>query len=241
MTKKTTLTLFYTGIAAFCIAIVSVSFYLRSKLPKPDMKIIVDSGKEVVEDWGEISEDLEAINQEGLQVRLSDLKGKVWLVAEFFAVCPHCMRRNGEELQQIYQEFGSNPDFHIVCISVDPENDKVERLEQYGSVLNADPANWWFLNAGDNETTHRYLEKVLKFFAVKERTDPMDIETNGRYAHDLSFLLVDRNFKVVGKWPLADLRTEQGRALYPGRYEAEKKQLFDRIRAELALDPNPSE
>lgn len=233
MSRKTTIVLFYTGVAVISIAILALAFFIRSRMPRPELPPIVNYGKQESPRWFDISRDLEATNQEGRPVKLSELKGKVWVVAEFFAVCPHCAVRNGEELRKIYDAFANHPDFHIVCISVDPDNDKVEQLADYGKALNADPKNWWFLNAGKAKETHDYLEKVLKFFAIKERTDPVDIETNGRYSHDLGFLLVDRDFRVVGKWPLADARSEQARQMDPNLYSRLKTEMFDRIRTEL--------
>lgn len=241
MSKKATLTIFYSAIALFCLAILLLSRYLHhqnensGKMPEPPTQVI-DVGKEKPVEWFTIEEDLVATNQEGKEVRLSDLKGKVWLAANFFAVCPMCAQRNGEELHKIYEAFGDDPDFHMVCISVDPENDHVERLKAYGGALNADPSNWWFLNAGSEEETHRYIEEELKFFGVRERKDPVDIEANGRYAHDLAFILVDRDFRVVGKWPLADARTPEAKARQPELYDELKKDLFERIRAELEND-----
>jgi len=239
MTRKTTIALFYTGVAIVSVAIVGLAFFLRTRLPQPARPQVVNVGKETPERWFEIGRDLEAVNQAGEKVRLSDLKGKVWVAAEFFAVCPHCAVRNGEELHKIYAEFGNHPDFHIVCISVDPDNDKQEQLATYSKALNADPENWWFLNAGGAEATHAYLENELKFFAVRQRTDPLDIEANGRYAHDLGFLLVDRDFRVVGKWPLADARSEEARKLDPGLYNRLKTEMFDRIRRELSRPNHP--
>ena len=89
------------------------------------------------------------------------------------------------------------------------------------------------------QSTHAYLENELKFFGIRERTDPADIEANGRYSHDLGFLLVDREFKVVGKWPLADARSEEARKLDPNLYPQLKKELFDRIEAELDKNETP--
>ena len=65
----------------------------------------------------------------------------------------------------------------------------------------------------------------------------MDIETNGRYAHDLGFILVNRDFKVVGKWPLADARSEEAKKLDPALYQSLKDELFARIRLELNQKP----
>ncbi len=239
MNRNSSIALFYTGVAIVSIAILGLAFYLNSRLPQPQMPAIVNSGKEVVPRWFDIANDLTAINQDGQSVKLSDLRGKIWIAAEFFAVCPQCAVRNGEELRTIYDQFRNHPDFQIVCISVDPENDNQEKLADYAKALGAETKNWWFLNAGDAKTTHTYLEQELKFFGIRERKDPVDIETNGRYSHDLGFLLVDRDFRVIGKWPLADARSEEARQRDPDLYAHLKKELLDRIGAELASKPSP--
>jgi protein SCO1 len=240
MSRKTTITLYYTGVALFCAAILAVAFKLRPGLTdtyaEPE---VVNTGREAPAQWFEIGKDLVAINQENRQVRLSDLRGKVWVVAEFFAVCPHCAVRNGAELRVIYDEFKDHPDFHISCISVDPDTDTPDKLADYAKALSAETRNWWFLNAGDEKATHQYLEKELGFFGVRERGDPLDIEANGRFAHDLGFLLVDREFRVVGKWPLADARSEEAKKRDPGLYQRLKDDMFARIRAELEKNETP--
>ncbi|MES2983548.1 MAG: SCO family protein [Verrucomicrobiota bacterium] len=241
MNKKTTLIIFYTCVALICIAILCVvNFFIvpRIQAKGQSAEAFMNVGKQVEQDWYPIEKDLVAINQAGEKVKLSDLRGKVWVVAEFFAVCPHCAMRNGTELRAIYDQFKDHPDFQIVCISVDPTEDKAEKLNDYATALNADVKNWWFLNAGDEKETHEYLEKTLKFFKIEMRTDAADIESNGRFSHDMGLILVDRNFTVIGKWPLADARSEVGRKLDPGNYEKLKKEMFDKISKELAKDPS---
>ncbi len=241
MKRTTTIALFYTGIAAICIGILSISMWLRKGLNTPyQAPAAVNTGKETASQWFAIEKDLTAITQDNQSVKLSDLRGKVWLVAEFFAVCPHCALRNGKELTEIYAEFGKHPDFHIACISIDPETDKVEKLADYAKVLKADAKNWWFLNAGDTASTHEYLEKTLKFIKVQNRIDPLDIESNGKYDHDMAFTLVDRNFNVIGKWNLVGARSEQGKKTDPGLYDRMRNELFTRIRTELANSEKPS-
>lgn len=236
MNRTTTITLFYTGVALLCIAIVSIAVWLGSGLEAPYQapSPAIHTGKDTVPQWFEIAKDLSGVNQDNKPVKLSELRGKVWVVAEFFAVCPHCALRNGEEMRKIYDEFKNDPDFHITCISVDPEQDSPSKLADYASAVGADSKNWWFFNAGDAKTTHDYLEHELKFFGIRERSDPLDIEANGKYAHDLGFILVDRDFKVIGKWPLADARSEEGKKLDPLLYDKLKAELFARIRLELA-------
>lgn len=241
MNKKTTLIIFYTCVALICIAIlcvVNLFIVPRIQAKAQSAEAFMDVGKQVETEWYPIEKDLSATNQAGDKVKLSDLRGKVWVVAEFFAVCPHCAVRNGTELRAIYDEFKEHPDFHVVCISVDPKEDDVEKLNDYSTALGADVKNWWFLNAGDEKETHEYLEKTLKFFGIRENTDPAVIEASGRFKHDMGIMLVDRNFTVIGKWPLADARSEEGRKLDPGNYERLKKEIFDKISTELEKSPN---
>lgn len=240
MKRTTTIAIFYTGVAALCIGIIAISMSLRQGLSTPyQVPVAINTGKETVSDWFPIAKDLAGMNQDNKPVKLSDLRGKVWLVAEFFAVCPNCAVRNGTELRTIYDEFKGNPDFHIACISIDPESDNVEKLGDYAKALGADSKNWWFLNAGDAKTTHEYLEQTLKFMGIRNRVDPLDIETNGKYIHDMAFTLVDRDFNVIGKWNLVGSKSEEGRNTIPGLYQKDKDALFSRIRLELAKNKSP--
>ena len=233
MTKTTTLTLFYAGVALVCAAILAlVNFLILPGLKTKGEETIdfANVGRQRQEAWFPIGKDLVATNQAGETVKLSDLRGKVWVVAEFFAVCPHCAVRNGKELREIYDAFKDHPDFHIVCISVDPQQDDVEKLKDYAEALGADSKNWWFLNAGDEKATHEYLEKTLKFLGVRERTDPAQIEANGRFEHDMGLLAVSRDFSTFGKWDLAFQRSELGT---PEGYKSVKSAMLTRLREEL--------
>ena len=240
MSKTATLTVFYGAIALICVGVVVLSRYLHHQNEDsgrmPDTGI-VNPGKTEARNWFPIEKDLTSTNQLGDELKLSDLTGTVWLAATFVAICPMCAQRNGAELHKIYEAFGDHPNFRMVCITVDPENDDVEKLKAYSDALNADPKKWWFLNAGTEEETHRYLEQELKFFGIRERKDPADIEANGRFAHDLGFILVDANFNVVGKWPLADARSPSAVERDPELYDKLKKELFERIQAELDKKP----
>lgn len=233
MTKKTTLILFYSGVALVCaaiLALVNLVILPGLKSKGAETNAFANVGQQREEEWFAIEKDLVATNQAGETVKLSDLRGKVWVVAEFFAVCPHCAVRNGKELREIYDQFKDHPDFHIVCVSVDPKADDVGKLKDYAEALGADSKNWWFLNAGDEKATHEYLEKTLKFLGVRERTDPAQIEAEGRFQHDMGLLAVSRDFSTFGKWDLAFQRSERGSE---EGYKSVKAAMTERIRAEL--------
>lgn len=229
MNSKLKIVGIYALTAIVSVLILWIAFWVRDGLIEREKPMIVNGGADKQEILFAIEKDLEATNQAGELVKLSSLKGKVWVVGEFFAICPHCAMRNGQELRGLIDEFGKEPAFHLTCISIDPETDNVEKLKDYASALNADPSNWWFLTTGNTQTAHEYMEGTMKFFKVKLRTDPLDIESNGKYMHDLGLAVVNKNFEVVGKWPLAEARKQN-----PALYETMKQEMYETIRRELA-------
>jgi cytochrome oxidase Cu insertion factor (SCO1/SenC/PrrC family) len=233
MSDRRKIILIYGVVAVVSVAFLAFAIYLGSKVPEQEEPAYVQTGAEEAEIFFPIRNDFTGVNQAGRTVKLSDLKGKVWIVAEFFAICPHCAVRNGVELKSIYDEFKEHPDFHAVCVSVDPLFDTPERLAEYAEALGADPEDWWFMSHPHEKETHDYLEQELKFMRVRERLDPLDRESNGRFDHDMAITLVDREWNVVGKWNLFGARSEEGRTLDPELYEKMKAQLHARLREEL--------
>jgi protein SCO1 len=233
MNDRRKIVLLYGFVAVFSLAFLALAIYLGKQVPEQEEPDFSNISAPKAQKFFPIKADFSGVNQASARVRLSDLKGKVWIVSEFFAVCPHCAVRNGQELKAIYDEFKDHPDFHMVCVSVDPATDTPERLVDYSKALGAEVADWWFMSHPNEKETHEYLEKELGFFAVRERKDPADAESNGRFAHDMGIMLVDREWNVVGKWDLFGARSEEGRQRDPELYESLKKELLDRVRGEL--------
>ena len=63
---------------------------------KQDSEVVTDVGKEVVRSLATLENDYELTRQDGKKVKLSELDGKVWVAAQFFAACPMCAKRNAE-------------------------------------------------------------------------------------------------------------------------------------------------
>ena len=233
MTNRGKIFAIYGAVAVLSVLIIGTAMYLGNRMPEQPQPDFHSAGAEKVGTFFPIEKDFTGVEQTGKQVKLSDLKGKVWLVAEFFAVCPHCAVRNGQELKSLFDQFKDHPDFHMTCISVDPTTDTPERLVEYSKALGADPAQWWFMSHPNEKETHDYLEKELKFIRVQERKDPADAEANGRFQHDMSNTLVDREWNVIGKWNLYGARSEEGRKQDPEAYERMKGELVSRLTEEL--------
>lgn len=229
MNYKAKVALIYTGVAVLSAGILAASLFLNSRPKVPEASGLVQhAGSDRPDVWFPIEGDLELVNQVGEKVKLSQLRGKVWIAAEFFAVCPMCATRNGSDMREFYQKFGNNPDFQIVCISVDPNEDNVERLKDYAQALGADAKNWWFLT-GDEKETHQFLRQKMNFLDIIERTDPIERQSLGRYSHDLGLVVVNRDMEVIGKRDLAWAK-QQNHDLY----EEFKDFLNKRIEGALA-------
>ncbi|MEM9238237.1 MAG: SCO family protein [Verrucomicrobiota bacterium] len=234
MKGKSQLVLIYGIVGVLSLVMILLFRNVGAGFPEAEMPLILDAGKEEVGPLYTVQEDIEITNQAGETVSFKEsLEGKVTIIAEFFAVCPHCAVRNGKELGEIYRQFGDHPDFRIICISVDPETDGIEQLKAYGEALEADPKNWWFVRAESEAEVHRYLEEELKFFKIKRWVNPIDIASNGQFSHDMDFIVIDRDLQAIGKWPLVGARSPAESERDPGRYGREKMEMFEAIREEL--------
>lgn len=207
----------YVGIAVFAVILVATFSWLRSSQEKRELiamnqRIARDIGRAETTEMLVLEKDLVATNQAGEEVRISDLSGKVFLVAEFFAACPMCAARNGEQLVKFYQRYRDHPDFHVVCVSVDPETDDVERLAAYAETLGADVSDWWFLT-GPREQLHAYMENEMKFLGIRERQNEAEIAEKGRFSHDMGLAVFGRGLVMLEKKDLFFAK-EQSQDLY---------------------------
>lgn len=217
MSDKKKIILMYSGIAIFGILLIATFNWMRVAQEERELRIMearvaTDVGKAAKERMVRLENDLVATNQDGETVRISDLKDKVWIATEFFAACPNCAARNGDHLLKFYNKFKDRPDFHVVCVSIDPETDQPERLREYAAALNVDSSNWWFLT-GSREEIHRYMEEEMRFLGVRERVDPIEIEAQGKYAHDMGVAVFGTGLVMLEKKDLFYAR-EQSQEMY---------------------------
>jgi len=218
MTDKKKITLIYVGVGIISVLILGMAFLLAGlkKEKKRDRPAATGVGKETVDEMAVLEADLDLVRQDGSPVKLSDLHDRVWLAVQFYASCPMCAERNASNLLQIYREFQSDEDFMVACFSVDPEDDTPEKLAIIRDRLGADLSNWWFLKT-DRQTLWDFMTEKMFFTTIKERFEPAEIASKGRWAHDLG-IQVYRGNTLVHKWdeglPLDQLRDEIKEALY---------------------------
>ena len=80
----------------------------------------------------------------------ASLRGKVWLASVFFANCPGPCFRENQALADILRNI-PDPDFMVVSVTCDPDNDTPESLRRYADRFEANPDRWKFLT-GEMET-----------------------------------------------------------------------------------------
>ena len=92
-------------------------------------------------------------DQTGAEFRSQSLTGKVWMGAIFFANCPGPCFRENQAIADILREI-DDPDFMVLSLTCDPDNDTPDVLRRYADRFAADPARWKFLT-GDMQTIRR--------------------------------------------------------------------------------------
>jgi len=200
MTDSAKIKMIYGGVALISAFILGMSWFLTTlkmeqRANRPPM---VDQGKEEAGDLNVLDEEIDLERQDGTPFKLSEFNDKVWLAVQFYVTCPMCAERNAAKLVKIYREFQDNPDFRVVCLSVDPEEDTEEKLQEVRDLLEVDSSNWFFVKA-EREELWDYMRKEMLFADIRERTVPAEIAAKGRWAHDLG-IQVYRGNVLVDHW-----------------------------------------
>ncbi|MBS4190404.1 SCO family protein [Bacillus sp. FJAT-49705] len=153
--------------------------------------VLVGCGQGIKDPLNWKIEDLSAVTEEGKEMGLDDLKGKVRIADFIFTncatVCPP-MTANMTKLQGLLKEKGL--EVEIVSFSVDPAVDTPERLKEYALKFNADLSNWHLLTGYSQDFIEDYALKNFKTIVQKPDTDTQVI-------HGTSFYLIDQEGKVV--------------------------------------------
>jgi protein SCO1 len=142
-------------------------------------------------------DELEAVNQDGAKVRLSDLNQDKIMIADFiFTNCDTVclpMTANMAKLQSEIKRAGLEDDVQLVSISIDPEQDTPETLTEYSKRHSADYSNWTFL-------TGYSREEIETFANVSFKTPAAKVEGSNQFVHATSFFLVSESGTLLNKY-----------------------------------------
>jgi protein SCO1/2 len=128
--------------------------------------------------------DFALTSQDGGEVTLGSLRGKVVAVTFIYTWCPDVCPMLTDKMARVQDELGADFGTKVafVSITVDPERDTPEVLKGYAEAFHADLAGWSFLTG----TEVAVREVALRYgLAVAEAAD-------GGVDHTLLTTLVDR-------------------------------------------------
>jgi protein SCO1/2 len=141
-------------------------------------------------------------DQRGHPFGSADLQGRVWVADFVFTSCPSVCPKLTKRMAQIQHRARNLGDsFHLVTITVDPENDTPERLAAYATAYHANPSRWSFLtgNLSDIEGT------VVKGFKIAMGKDQAP-DGSGLFSifHGEKIVLVDADGAIRGYYEADD-------------------------------------
>jgi protein SCO1 len=123
--------------------------------------------------------------QDGAQLSLGDLRGRVVAVTFIYASCADTCPLLTAKLAGVQAKLGADfgPKVFFASITVDPERDTAEVLKRYARAHGANPAGWAFLTGTPAEI--RDVERRYGIWAKKGPRGDVD--------HTFLTSLIDRN------------------------------------------------
>jgi protein SCO1 len=199
--REINLVAWYGTIAGLCAIILGGSFFITRAYLKDTREKAVNFRPGKI---GRLEEDLKAINRDGRNVSLSELRGKIYVLGYQYTDCPGGCLGMAAVMEELHDMYKNDPRFHLVSISVNPEGDTPEKMNAWVKDKGVDAPNWWFLT-GDGEKIRKYVARYLKFYPTQENTDPTVIATQGKWAHDQRLVIIDGEANIRGYYGVMDL------------------------------------
>ncbi len=173
-----------------------------------------------------LEEDLEAVNRDGSRVRLSGMKGNVFVASYLFTTCPMGCSGIAVKLSEIHETFSDDPRFKLVSFSVDPTGDTPEMTDEFLNRLNVGIDDWWYLT-GEEEAIRQYMLEFFQLHPTKKVDDPAI-----KFVHDMRVVLVDGKANIRGYYQLLHPQEEFATANYQ-RLKADIQYLLEHETAPL--------
>lgn len=157
--------------------------------------------------------DFSLTNQEGRQISLQDLKGKVHIANFFFSSCTSICPRMAIQFERLQDTF-ARAEVALLSFSVMPWADGVKELRAYAEAHKVREDQWHLLT-GAQASIYELARK--SYFAEEELGFTRD---STDFLHTEHFILVDKNHRIRGIYNgTLDLETE--------RLIADVRMLFD--------------
>ena len=131
----------------------------------------------------------ELVNQDNKNISNETFKGKVYVLEFFFSTCPSICPKMNLSMRSIEDKFFGNPNFGIVSITINPENDTPKVLKSHRELLGVKSSNWHFLT-GDKNYILDLSNKGFNIYAGENS------KVSGGFEHSGLFALIDKNGNI---------------------------------------------
>lgn len=128
-------------------------------------------------------------DQNNKTITNADYLGKVYVLEFFFTTCPSICPKMNLNMIDIQNKFFGNPNFGIVSITINPENDTPAVLKSHADLLGVKSSNWHFLT-GDKAYIYDIANKGFNQYAGE------NAKVNGGFEHSGLFALVDKKGNI---------------------------------------------
>ena len=131
--------------------------------------------------------DFELTDQNRKKITNKDMLGKVYLVEFFFSTCPTICPVMNTNMRAVEEKI-NDPNFGIISISIDPDNDTPEKLKQHAQRIGVKSPNWHFLTG--NRTYIGNLADEFDIYVGNQEDESENLNHSGMIA------LVDKDGNI---------------------------------------------
>jgi protein SCO1 len=196
-----------TVVSVFLILIVGIAVAFNILKPEEKLKVFrpIDLNPMLVDESLKGSSKAHRISdfsltaQDGANVSLKDLEGKIYVADFFFTTCPTICPAMSANMKRVYDRFLDAQDFVLVSHTVMPEVDTQEILAEYARRYGADSNRWLFLT-GDKKSIYELARK--SYFAVTTEGEGDEHD----FIHTENLILVDKEKRIRGYYDGTDAK-----------------------------------
>lgn len=128
-------------------------------------------------------------SKQGETFSQADLEGDIYVTHFFSTDCPPACRKITSQLVRVQEAFETNPEVKIVSITVAPETDSLEALQDYAAHYGAKEGKWFFLT-GDKQAIYRLATEWYEL--------PVSQEPKKPFTYSDKLWLTDKEGKIRG-------------------------------------------
>lgn len=153
-------------------------------------------GSEPLPDYGAVPP-FELTERSGVKVSRDQLLGKVWVADFVFTNCAGPCPRMSTNMKRLQAALPDSDDIQLITLTVDPERDTLDILNEYAKRYGADPKRWLFLT-GEKKELYDLIQKGF-LQAVDDGSRTEDGQPGpGIITHSTRYTLIDRSGRIRG-------------------------------------------